>query len=246
MGCGAIMNEVIGWVKEHPALAASVGGGIALVLYFATRSSATGTTSDAAAVANSQLQQASLANQNAAVQAQAQTQQNEAALAAQVANNQSESQLAAIVAQTGATEKTAELAANVQNTTTAAQESVATSTINAELAAQQTQVAAESQGLKTEFDYLTQANANQTALSTTELNDVTEGGKNGGIFYGQSATTNEALLSALSLVQPGGIATVPSAEGSLAGTAAANYAENASIWNTVTGSISKAFSGLFS
>jgi hypothetical protein len=235
------------WVKEHPYETGGAVLGLILVVYLISKSSSsTGSaSSDVSAVENSQLQQASLANQNAATQAAAQATENQNALAAQVSNNQVEAELAATVSNNQVTSNTAQLAAQVQEQQTGAQENVANNTINAELAAQQSQVAAESSGLQTEFQYLTQANQNATALSTTELNDVTEGGKNGGIFYGQSATTNEALLSALSLVQPGGIATVPGAENALgAGQVSSNQA-NASIANSIVSGISQAFSGLF-
>jgi len=245
MGCGATMS-VMTWVEGHKLEAG--GGAIALfvVIYLLLKSgSSSSGSSDVSTLANSQLQQASLANQNAATQAAAQATENQTALAAQVQNNQTDAQLAAVVEQTQANEQTAQLAANVQNTTTGAQESVANNTINAELAAQQGQVAAESAGLNTEFAYLTQVNNNATTLSTTELNDVTEDGKNGGIFYGQSATTNEALLSALSLVQPGGVSTVGSAENALGAGQVSSNAANASIANSLVSGLSSAFSGLF-
>ena len=237
--------KILEWFKSHPLeTGAAVIGGVILIYLISRSGSSSTAASDVAAVANSQLQQASLANQNAATQAAATVQENNSALAAQVQNNTVAAQLAATVEQTQAAEQTAQLAAGVQNNTTNAQAGVANNTINAELTAQQSQVAAESAGLETEFSYLEEANNNQTSLSKATLDAVTKGG-NGGIFYGQSATTNEALLSALALAQPGGAGTVPYAEGALNSTAAANYAENASIWNTVTSSISKAFTGLF-
>ena len=245
MGCGATMS-VMTWVEGHKLETA--GGAIALfiVIYLLLKSgSSSSGSSDVSTLANSQLQQASLANQNAATQAAAQATENQDALAAQVTNNQTEAALAAVVSNNQVSTTTAQLAAQVQNTTTGAQESVANNTINAELTAQQGQVAAESAGVTTEFNYLTQVNNNATTLSTAELNDITEGGKNGGIFYGQSATTNEALLSALSLVQPGGTSTVSSAENALYGTSASNSASQASIVNSIVSGISGAFSGLF-
>jgi hypothetical protein len=114
-------------------------------------------------VANAQLQEASLNNQNAAVQAQAQVQEDTAALATQASNNQQEAALAATVAQSNAAVQTASLAANVQNTQTAAAENVANTQVNAALTAQQTQTAAEESSLQNEFSYLTQANTNTTA-----------------------------------------------------------------------------------
>jgi hypothetical protein len=238
--------SVLTWVKEHPL--ESGGGAIALflVIYLLSKSgSTTGSSSDVASVANAQLQQASLANQNAATQAAAQASENQDALAAQVQNNTVAAELAQTVSNNETGVQTATLAAQVQTNQTEAQESVANNTISAELAAQQSQVAAESAGLSTEFDYLTEVNKNQTALSTTELNDVTEGGKNGGIFYGQSATTNEALLSALALSQPGGTATVPYAENALGVTAVSGNQAQASIINSIFSGISGVFSGLF-
>lgn len=235
----------MGWIKEHPVETGGAVIGVGILFYILSRSSSTGSSSDVSAVANAQTQQATLANQNAATQAAAQVQENTAALSAQVQNNATEAALAQTVSNNNASVATATLAAGVQNTTTAAQENVANNTINAELTAQQTQVAAESKGLDTEFAYLTQANQNQTALSTAELNAVTAGGKQGGIFYGQSATTNEALLSALSLVQPGGTSTVSSAESALYGTSVSNNASQASIVNSIVKGLSSAFSGLF-
>ena len=239
--------KIVEWVKQHPLETGGAAVGLFIVIYLLLNSgsSASGSNSDVSAVENAQLQQATLANQNAQTQAAAQATENQDALAAQVQNNTVAAELASTVSNNQAGVQTAELAANVQNTTTGAQENVANNTINAELAAQQSQVAAESQGLTTEFNYLTQANNNATALSTTELNDVTEGGKNGGIFYGQSATTNEALLSALSLVQPGGVATVGSAESALGETAVSGNQAQASIVNSIVGGLSTAFSGLF-
>lgn len=234
------------WVKEHKLETA--GGAVALfiVVYLLLNSSgSSAASSDVSSVANAQLQEQTLANQNAATQAAAQATENQTALAAQVSNNQTEAALAATALQTQAGTQTAQLAAQVQEGQTSAQENVADTTVNAELEAQQSQVAAESAGLSTEFAYLTQTNNNATALSTTELNDVTEGGKNGGIFYGQSATTNEALLSALALVQPGGVGTVPGAENALgAGQVSSNEA-NASIVSSITSGLAAAFSGLF-
>lgn len=239
--------SVMTWVESHKLETA--GGAIALfiVIYLLLNSSGSSSSasSDVSAVANAQLQQESLANQDAATQAAAQATENQTALAAQVQNNQTEAALASTALQTQANEQTATLAAGVQNNQTNAQENVADTTVNAELTAQQSQVAAESAGLNTEFAYLTAANNNATTLSATELNDVTEGGKNGGIFYGQSATTNEALLSALALTQPGGTGTVSYAENALgAGQVSSNQA-NASIVNSIVGGLSTAFSGLF-
>jgi hypothetical protein len=135
----------------------------------------------------------------------------------------------------------------VQNNTTNQQASVANNTINAELTAQQSDVAAESQGLTTEFNYLTQVNNNQTAQNSAVLNAATKGG-NGGIFYGQSATTDEALLSALSLGE-GGTGTVTSAENSLGATGVAvqnaGASTNAALIGAITGGIGSAFTGLF-
>jgi primosomal protein N' len=156
-------NPAIEWVKTHPAIAASVAAGVGLVVWLITRSSSTGSSSDVAAVANSQLQQASLANQNAAVQASAQVQETQAELAAQASNNQQEAALAATVAQSQAAVQAEQIAANVSNTQTNAAESLGTTQVNAELAAQENQTNAESSALGTEFQYLTQANTNTTA-----------------------------------------------------------------------------------
>jgi len=237
--------KIFDWIKEHPLESGGAAVGIFILIYFVSKSGSTGSSSDVAAVANAQLQQASLANQNAATQAAAQASENQTALAAQVQNNQNDAALAAIVEQTQAGVQTAQLAAQVQENTTNVQGSVANNTINAELAAQQGQVAAESAGLNTEFAYLTQVNNNSTAVSQNELNLVTKGGSNGGIFYGQSATTNEALLSALALAQPGGVSTVPSAESALYGTKASDNAAQASIINSIVSGLAGAFSGLF-
>ena len=244
MGSGATM-KIFDWIKEHPLESGGAAIVIVILFYFISKSGSTGSSSDVAAVANAQLQQASLANQNAATQAAAQATENQTALAAQVQNNQNDAALAAVVEQTQAGVQTAQIAAQVQENQTNVQGSVANNTINAELEAQQGQVAAESAGLNTEFAYLTQANNNSTTVSQNELNLITEGGKEGGIFYGQSATTNEALLSALALVQPGGTSTVPSAEGALNGTSASSSAAQASIINSIVSGLANAFSGLF-
>jgi hypothetical protein len=242
-GGARMSNPVFGWVKEHPAIAATTVGGIGVLVWLLSRSG-TGSTSDASTVANSQLQQASLANQNAATQAAAQATENQDALAAQVQNNTLAAELAATVSNNNVSSQTAQLAAQVQENTTNQQADVANNTVNAELTAQQTQVAAESQGLTTEFNYLTQVNQNQTALSTSVLNTVSSGGKQGGIFYGQSATTDEALLSALSLAQ-GGSSTVSSAESALMGGQVSSNYSNASIVTSLISGISSVFSGLF-
>ena len=238
-------NPAIEWIKKHPAITAAAAGGVGLVVLLLSRSgSSTGSSSDVATIENAQLQAASLANQNAQVEAQANAQQNTAALSAQVQNNQVEAELAASALNTQAGVQTAQLAANVQENQTNQAAGVANNTVNAELAAQQSQVAAESQGLNTEFAYLTQANNNTTDLQKSILSTVSTGG-NGGIFYGQSGTTDEALLSALSLATPAGAGTVPSAEGALGAGVVSNNAAQASIVNSIVGGLSQAFSGLF-
>ena len=229
-------NPVIGWVKEHPVEAGGALLGLLVIFYLFSRGSSTGSSSDVSAVENSQLQQASLANQNAQTQAAAQVQENQDALSAQVANNQSATQLAALVEQTNANENTAALAANVQNTQTNAQESVANNTINAELTAQQSQVAAETAGLNTEFSYLTNVNNNQTSLAQSTLSKLKLGGS--------TLDYNTELNDALALATGQGSAT-----GSLGNTAIGvqnSYgAGTASIVQSITTGIGQAFSALF-
>ncbi len=233
------MNKITEWIKSHPAISASVAGGVALILYLMARSSSTGSSSDVAAVANSQTQQATLANQNAAVQAQAQVQETQSELAAQASNNQTAAQLAAIVEQTQASENTANQAATVANTQTAAQENVADTTINAELAAQQSQVTAEENGLTTEFSYLTQANNNQTALAMPVVNAIAPN------LYNQSNAFNAAALTsdlAEALNEPS-IGTESASQ--IAPSYASQEAGQAAIIQSVTNGISTAFSSLF-
>lgn len=228
--------KIFDWVKEHPLESAGIGIGIALLIYIVTRSSSTGSTSDVSAVANSQLQQASLANQNAAVQAQAQAQENQDALAAQVQNNTVAAELASSIANNQAGVQTAQIAANVQNTQTGAQESVANNTINAELTAQQSQVAAESAGLTTEFNYLTNVNNNQTSLAQSTLSKLKLGGS--------TLDYNTELNDTLALATGQGSAT-----GTLGNTAIGvqnSYgAGSSAIVSSIVAGLSQAFSGLF-
>lgn len=225
-------NPAIEWIKEHPAITASVAGGVGLIVYFMSRSGSTGSSSDVASVANAQVQQASLANQNAATQAAAQVQEQEYAYAAQASNNQNEAALASTVAQYNAQTNVAGLAAQVQENQTGAQESVSNNLINAELTAQQSQVAAESKGLSTEFAYLTSVNQNQTNLENTVAGDVTE-------FNGSQ--NRLALLQSV-LGQPGAAAAT---EGSYQGVTQSQSAENAQIVNSITNGLSNVFTGLF-
>ena len=235
MGERAIV-KIIGWIKEHPLESAGIGIGIALLIYIVTRSSSTGSTSDVSAVANSQLQQASLANQNAATQAAAQVQENEAALSAQASNNQVAAELAAQVSNNNSNVTTEQIAANVQNTTTGAQENVANNTINAELTAQQSQVAAESAGLTSELGYLTNVNNNQTSLVQSTLSKLKLGGS--------TLDYNTELNDTLALATGQGSAT-----GTLGNTAIGvqnSYgAGAASITQSIVSGLSQAFSGLF-
>lgn len=206
-------NPVFEYAKKHPAITAVAVGGIALVIYVVTRSGSG--SSDLSSIASEQAQQAQLANQNAAVQAQAQVAENQAALQAQAQNNGNAAALASVVAQY-----------NAQNTATGAAEQVAleqeagqTQTqqqyISAAQEVQDTQTQAESGALNSELNYLTQVNNNQSKNAQAVLGVVAGDGNNGGIFYGQSATTNEALLSALALATPAGSASIPSAENAL-------------------------------
>lgn len=228
--------KIFAWIKEHPTETAAGAVGLFVVFYLFTRSSSTGTSSDVATVANSQLQQASLANQNAATQAAAQAQENQDALAAQVQNNTVAAELAQTVSNNNAATATAQLEAQVSENTTNQQANVANNTINAELTAQQSQVAAESAGLTTEFNYLTAVNNNNTSLAQTTLSKIKLGGS--------TLDYNTELNDALALATGQGSAT-----GSLGNTAVGvqnSYgAGTASIVNSITSGIAAAFSGLF-
>ena len=218
-------NPAIGWIKEHPAITASVAGAIGLLVYLMSRSGSG--TSDVATVANSQLQQSQLANQNAATQAAAQVQENTAALATQASNNQTEAALAATVAQYKAQTDVATLAAGVQNTTTGAQENVAITTINAELAAQQSQVAAESKYLTEQNDLTSQTLAAALPGTTYQIN------KGNNASQSSAYSFLEALLNKTN-------ASVATANGATTQQVSSNAA-NASIVSSLTGF----FSGLF-
>ena len=236
-------NPAINWMKEHPAITASVAGGVGLIVYLMSRSGGSTASSSVSAVANSQLQQAQLANQNAAVQAQATVQQNTAAYAAQVANNQTDAALAATIAQYQANTATATLAAGVQNNQTAAAENVANTKVNAQLAAYQTQTASESDMLKNEFAYLTQANNNQTSLNQSAMNIAAPG-----VSYQIAKGNNASQSSAYSYLEALTGATQPS----IATAQGATYVElgnqstDASIINNEVNAASKAFSSLLS
>lgn len=149
-------NPAIQWIKEHPAITASVAAGVGLIVYLMSRSSGSG--SLAGSVAQAQTANAALATQNAQTQAAAQVQEQTAAYAAQVQNNQNEAALAAVIAQQNATQNTAQIAANVAINQTNQQAAVATAQVNAQSAATEAQINAESQLVQTEFGYYTQAN----------------------------------------------------------------------------------------
>jgi hypothetical protein len=195
------VNKITEWIKSHPAISASVAGGVALILYFMTRSNSTGSSSDVSAVANSQLQQASLANQNAAVQAQAQVQETQSELAAQASNNQQAAALAATVAQANAAVATEQIAGQVSENQTNQAAALGTTQINAELSATNTQTAAESSALGTEFSYLTQANTNTTAEVNQLIPELGTGTGNysqtlGSIITGLEGQTGSSIAEA--------------------------------------------------
>jgi len=234
-------NPAIGWMKEHPAITASVAGGIGLIVYLMSRSGGSGLSTNLSAVANSQVQQAQLANQNAAVQAQATVQQNTAAYAAQVANNQTDAALAATIAQYQANTATATLAAGVQNNQTAAAENVANTKVNAELTAYQLQTGTESDALKNEFAYLMLANNNQTSLNQSAMNIAAPG-----VSYQIAKGNNASQSSAYSFLE----ALLNKTQASVATAQGATYVElgnqstDASIINNEVSAASNAFSSL--
>lgn len=138
------MNKALEWFKAHPTETLLGAGAIGGLFFLMTRSSGSSSSgSGLASYYNAQLQMANLNNQNAAVQAQYQAQSNAAALQAQQQNNALAAQLALTAQQNQVGIQTAQLAANVQNNQTAAQESVYNNTINAQVAAQQNQLAFE-------------------------------------------------------------------------------------------------------
>lgn len=231
------MNKITAFIKSHPMESALVVGAIAVFFYLITRS---GSSSSSAATDYLNATQANnAANTQAAIaQAQLDAQTQQAAYAAQASNNQTAAQLAAAVAQYNVQGDTAKLAAQVQmnqdtlaanayNNQTQAQSAIANNYISTAGSIQQAEIQA------------------QQANSAQILNTVKSGGGNGGIFYGQSATTNEALLAALALSQPGGINAVPSAEGALVGGQNASAYSTASMWAGISSIVSSGLKALF-
>lgn len=156
------MNQALAWVKSHPTESLLALGAIGGLVFVLNRGSGSG--SSLSTVANAQLQMANLNAQNAAQQAQLQAQENTAAYAAQTQNNQTAAELAAVVARYQAGIQTAQIAADVQNNQTNAAQSIASQQIDAQAEAYKTQINAETNALGYEYNYLTQAQQNQSDM----------------------------------------------------------------------------------
>jgi hypothetical protein len=223
-------NPAFDWIKKHPAISASVAGGVGIVVWLLSRSGSSGSSSDLATVANAQLQQASLNTQNEAVQAQAQVAENQAALQTQATNNQAAAALAATVAQYNAQNTEAQTEANAVNLQTTTTGQVQDTLINAELAAQQSQVNAETNLVNKNYAY-------QTSVATSVLPSATA----------DLLTPSNISANATNIIDTilGSPTAATAASASNVGYNAASQAGTASIVNSVAGGLSNIFSGLF-